>query len=203
MSQCLLNLWEAWGGAVRSNSVRTVSTTRLWRVFRRTSSHMSGGVSACCMFWGWSSRHDSSAVPFLSSMLCCCGCPLILPPCTVNRWVVGCNHMSWSWGWRGLNLNVVSCCIMAGPVSMCLKRARWRQIHDETHITTGNSDCRAGYCWQNYQNKEVRNSMSIFRSGPFASWGRILGRDVLDTLAPHCWKFKDLKVLNTAQHKIN
>lgn len=202
MSQCLLNLWEARGGAVRSNSIRTVSTTRLWRVFRRTSSHMSGGVSACSMFWGWSSRPDSSAVPFLSSMLCCCGCPLILPPCTVNRWVVGCDDMSWSWVWRGLKLNVVSCCIMAGPVSMCLKRARWRQIHDETHITTENSDCRAGCCWQHYQNKEVSNSMSIFLSGPFVSWGRISGRDVSDTLAPHCWKFKDLKVLNTAQHKI-
>lgn len=122
-----LHLWGALGGAVRPNSALTASTTRLWMVFRRTSSHMSDGASA----WSFrvsGSRPDGSAVPSLSSRLCRCRCPRILPPCTVSLWVVGCKDMgesdrvgSWRWRAPGLKGEGARCCMIAGSVRMWLK----------------------------------------------------------------------------------
>lgn len=186
-----LHLWEASGGAVRPNSALTASTTRLWRVFRRTSSHMSNGGSVL----------GSSAVPSWSTMLRCCRCSLILPPSTVSLWVVGCKDMGEgdkvrSWCWQGSNFKAegASCCMIVGSVSMFLKRDRRRKIHNWTHVTKGGKkvDFRAGCCWQHYQNKEVSTSMTMSLSGPCVRQGRASARDSFDTVAPGFWDFKDL-----------
>lgn len=180
-----LHLWGAPGGAVRPNSALTASTSRLWMVFRRTSSHTSDGASA----WSFrvsGSRPDGSAVPSLSSRLCRCRCPRILPPWTVSLWVVGCTDMresdrvgSWRWRAPGLKGEGARCCMIAGSVRMWLKGDKFIIRH--TSQKEKKVDFRASWCWQHYQNKEVSTSMTMSLSGPCV---RTSARDTLDMAAP-------------------